>query len=344
LLLEKLLTKDKIKQPDRAWLEEILKKHDRLAPAVHSLLENMLEKEKIEYLSITHRVKSVEGAIEKIQRKSYGDPKRQLTDLSGIRVITYLADLGHDRIGYRSTHFVCTLGEKRDVLPEWESLGNQPFEIQVRTVLQHSWAELAHDRSFKFGAALPTKIQRKLNLYSGMLEIVDSAFDQISREIDEYSATLDKINAVQIKETEIDSISVTKFVRDITAEKDIKLRDTRAEPEAIEELKKYGIRTIGDFKTLITKEFIAAYMENIVDARSMIGFIRLVLMFSDIERYLETDPSWGGLSQSSFDVLSSKYGAAKVKKIMIKHKRDIENIATLPSSGQRRKSSSNRAK
>ncbi|HEV7879737.1 RelA/SpoT domain-containing protein [Bradyrhizobium sp.] len=156
----------------------------------------MLKKQRLEHLSVEERTKSVEGALEKVRRKEYSDPKEQLTDLSGVRVVTYLeeealqiskairalfnideqnshdrsADLGEDRIGYRSTHFVCSLGKERDTLPEYEGIGTLKFEVQIRTVLQHAWAELAHDRSFKFGVALPTKIQRKLNLYSGMLK------------------------------------------------------------------------------------------------------------------------------------------------------------------------------
>src|SRR5262249_23720633 len=155
----------------------------------------------IAFLNVTSRVKDLQSTLEKIGRKAYTNPKIQLTDLSGIRVVTYLegdvaqvskivrslfeidegnsldraAILGSDRIGYRSTHFVCTLGKARATLPENESIGELKFEVQVRTVLQHAWAELAHDRSFKFGAVLPQKIARKLNLHSGLLEIVDSA-------------------------------------------------------------------------------------------------------------------------------------------------------------------------
>jgi putative GTP pyrophosphokinase len=348
------VSRDEIQQSDRAWLEDVLRKHERLAPGVLSLLQNMLEKEDIEYLSIGHRVKSLDGAIEKIQRKSYSDPKRQLTDLSGVRVITYLqeqvdsisnlirqmfeidqnnshdrsADLGHDRIGYRSTHFVCTLGAKRDVLPEWESLGSLPFEIQVRTVLQHSWAELAHDGSFKFGSALPTKIQRKLNLYSGMLEIVDDAFDQISKEIDEYSATLDKKTPKQIKEVEVDSLSIEKFAVNFAQQNDITFKNTTAKPGVIDELKKFGIETVGDFANLISKEFIGVYKEHIRESSTMVGFIRSALLFADLERYLRNNPPWELMSKDYFDMLCSKYGTAEVKTLLDKYERKVSDGST----------------
>src|ERR1700733_14884403 len=124
----------KTTKPDhRRWLTEILPRHERLATAVSSLLENMLKKRSVEYLSIAARTKSLGGALEKIDRKDYSKPADQLTDLTGVRVITFLEQqvgtisnvirelfdideensldrsevLGDDKVGYRSTHFVC---------------------------------------------------------------------------------------------------------------------------------------------------------------------------------------------------------------------------------------------
>ena len=198
----------------QSWIEGALAQHRQLTPAVVNLLENVLTRSSIEYLSITGRTKEISSTEEKIRRKKYTQPQIQLTDLSGIRVITFLetqvkaisdliratfevddknsrdraSHLGDDRMGYRSTHFVCTLGQSRKGLREYEALSELIFEVQVRTVLQHAWAELAHDRSFKFGPGLPTTIQRKLNLYSGMLEIVDGAFDEIARDVEAYKS------------------------------------------------------------------------------------------------------------------------------------------------------------
>lgn len=164
----------------QSWVEDALSQHKRLTPAIVGLLESILSRNSIEYLSITGRTKGSASTEEKIRRKKYTQPDVQLTDLSGIRVITFLetqvkaisdliratfdvdeknsldraSHLGEDRIGYRSTHFVCTLGENRRGLLEYEALSELKFEIQVRTVLQHAWAELAHDRSFKLGSGL----------------------------------------------------------------------------------------------------------------------------------------------------------------------------------------------
>ena len=226
----------------RLWLKEARKKHERLTPAVVELIRGLLKTRGIEFLSVEGRTKTESSAIEKCDRKRYNNPIEQLTDLSGIRIVTYLESqalqiaevirntfeidktnsldrdeiLGSGRIGYRSVHFVCELGRPRANLPEYDGLDGLKFEIQLRTVLQHAWAELAHDRSFKLGLDLPKAIQRKLNLHAGMLEVVDSAFDDIARDIDNYSSSISRKNIDEMDDVELNSISLGKYLDDIS--------------------------------------------------------------------------------------------------------------------------------
>jgi putative GTP pyrophosphokinase len=325
-------------EDQQKWLIEALPKHERLAAAVKSLLENMLKKKKIDYLAVTARVKTLDGVIEKIKRKEYDDPETQLTDVSGIRIITYLEEqvgqiskiikdlfyidktnsldraevLGDDRVGYRSTHFVCTLGKKRDKLPEYESLGPLKFEIQVRTVLQHAWAELAHDRSFKFGVALPTKIQRKLNLYSGMLEIADSAFDEISREIDVYKRYIQKHATSQISNAEVDSISLTKFISELSAELGIEV-GAPAGSEVYSEMKRFGISTIGDLRNLVTADFVKHFKVIAKENSTTTGLIRRIMSYHDLDRYLNLKPSFGSVTRATITLLQQKYDSKHIE-------------------------------
>lgn len=335
---------------NHTWLREALPKHERLSTAVESLLENMLKKKGIEYLGVTCRTKTLDGAIEKIGRKSYENPAEQLTDLSGIRVITYLEEqvdkislvikqlfeidaknsrdraeiLGDDRVGYRSTHYVCRLGKPRDDLPEYESLGNLKFEIQVRTVLQHAWAELAHDRSFKFGATLPPKIQRKLNLYSGMLEIVDGAFDEVSKEIDAYSRSLKNKSLEQIADIGIDSISIAKYFSDV-AKRGVETRSSGGETEPIIELNRLGIKTIGQLEKLTTGQFLTAH-KKISTVTTTAGFLRTLMMYSDLQKYLESKPGWSELPSIVFNILAEKYDKDLLAKILSEAKIKVANV------------------
>lgn len=331
------------------WLEDVLPKHERLTAAVHSLLENMLQKDAIEFLSVTSRIKNQKGAVEKIKRKGYSEPKTQLTDLSGIRVVTFLeaqvvqiskiirelfeideansldrsVALGLDKIGYRSTHFVCTLGKKREALPEYESLGGLKFEVQVRTVLQHAWAELAHDRSFKFGAALPKKIERKLNLYSGLLEIVDGAFDEISKEIDQYKHALDQKSIRQISGVEIDSISVSRFLHDIFGRHHVVTADDTPSPDVIDDIKRMQIKTIGDFEQLVTDKYIDAYKKQLGELGTATGFIRALLIYHDPDKYFQEKPGWSSIPRPVIEIIATNQKEDAIKDHLKKYKIQI---------------------
>ena len=117
------------------WVENVLPKHQALTRTICTLLEGLLQKNAVEFLSVEGRTKGRDGVLEKISRKKYDNPSVQLTDISGIRVITFLqygsdsacnlirdvfvideansldkSDLlAVDQIGYRSVHFVCCL-------------------------------------------------------------------------------------------------------------------------------------------------------------------------------------------------------------------------------------------
>jgi putative GTP pyrophosphokinase len=323
----------------KPWLEQIRPKHDRLTDAVEALLKNLLNTQKIDFLSVEGRTKSHSSILEKCDRKNYNNPKEQLTDISGIRIITFLESqvrqivdlirinfnvdepnsldraeiLGSDRMGYRSVHFVCKLSSSRRELPEYSGLQHLKFEIQIRTVLQHAWAELAHDRSFKLGLELPTNIQRKLNLHAGMLEIVDSAFDEIAREVDEYRSSLSNRRFDQIADADINSISIEQYLSEISKIYGIKFEKTDVPAEVIEELRYFGLKTIGDLVKFSTPDLISEISRVRLTGT---GFLRDVMMLTDIEKYFSKKPSWGVINTDEAKPLVLRYGADKVARLL----------------------------
>src|SRR5262245_22743036 len=72
------------------WIDKSLPKHQKLTEAVRELLEKLLAAASIEFLSVTARTKEPDRIREKVTRKAYYDPARQMTDLSGIRIIGFL--------------------------------------------------------------------------------------------------------------------------------------------------------------------------------------------------------------------------------------------------------------
>jgi len=75
-------------------------------------------------------------------------------------------------------------------LPEYTACKDCVFEIQIRTILQHTWAEIEHDKNYKYSGVLPDEIERRLNLLSAVLESADNEFNTISQEIDNYTKSV----------------------------------------------------------------------------------------------------------------------------------------------------------
>lgn len=176
-----------------------------------ALVQGLLDEAGINYLSVTGRTKSVASFAEKAGRMlagvpAYADPLTQITDQLGVRVITYVEDdvdavaelLGeqvivHDdrdmgqetadegRFGYASRHLMIALDPARESHPDFGHLRGRAAQVQVRTVLQHAWAEFEHDIRYK-GTVPPEHVRefdRRFALAAGLLELADREFSQI---------------------------------------------------------------------------------------------------------------------------------------------------------------------
>lgn len=193
--------------------EDLVAEFTRVRPALAAVaaeleraLAGELARAGIAVQFVSSRVKSPESLRHKLARpdKTY----RRLwdvTDLVGLRVATYFEDAiddvarivearhavdfthsvdklrptEHGKFGYRSLHYVCAL-------PAADAIdGAFRFEIQVRTVLQHAWAEVEHDLGYK-ATAVPEQIRRRFSRIASLLEIADQEFVSIRRELRRY--------------------------------------------------------------------------------------------------------------------------------------------------------------
>ena len=170
-----------------------------------AIITTLLDDAGINYLSITGRTKSVASFAAKAVRSLndeplYADPLTQITDVVGVRVITYLQsdvaavaqlfadqltiiddrDLGEEtardgRFGYASRHLLISSA----AVPE------RPASVQVRTILQHAWAEFEHDIRYK--GTVPAEhapdLDRRFTLAAGLLELADREFTEIRNRI-----------------------------------------------------------------------------------------------------------------------------------------------------------------
>jgi putative GTP pyrophosphokinase len=143
-------------------------------------------------------------------KPKYPNPLSDITDMAGVRVITFLPRTVEDvcdlieknfavsekvykgenlidegKIGYQSVHYLVKMNTSRTQLPEYESYKDLILEIQVRTILQHAWAEMQHDIQYKSTVEIPTLIKRRFIALAGLLDIADREFQTLHDEYEE---------------------------------------------------------------------------------------------------------------------------------------------------------------
>lgn len=199
------------------WYEKERHKYLDLKAEVEVILREALKENDIIFHSIESRVKSVSSFKEKALREKYENPVKEITDLAGIRIITLFekeihqisdiikdlfkidhnrsedkADLlDADKMGYKSIHYIAELSDEKITATELEGFSDIKFEIQIRSILQHAWAEIEHDRNYKFKGKLPKHLQRRFYALAGMLEIADREFNTLSEEVEKFRENQD---------------------------------------------------------------------------------------------------------------------------------------------------------
>lgn len=176
-----------------------------------ALVTSILDEAGINYLSVTGRTKSVASFAEKAGRvrdgePMYPEPLTDITDQLGVRVITYVQDdvetvaglladqvVVHDdrdmgqqtadegRWGYASRHLLVALDAARESQAAYAGLRGRVAQVQVRTVVQHAWAEFEHDIRYKGSvpAEHASEFDRRFTLAAGLLELADREFSSI---------------------------------------------------------------------------------------------------------------------------------------------------------------------
>jgi hypothetical protein len=92
------------------------------------------------------------------------------------------------------------------------------FEIQIRTVLQHAWAEVEHDLGYKPAVdgsdeVVPEIIRRRFSRIASLLEIADQEFVSIRRDLRRYRETLESEVAAGARGVPVDTLSLETAAR-----------------------------------------------------------------------------------------------------------------------------------
>jgi len=218
------------------------KLYEEFADTVKNILSKAIEQSAIKIHSIQSRAKSPQSLIRKIERATppFTDPLRQVTDLSGVRVITYfptdldaVAELvvksfsvdeensidkrkasDPTRFGYSSLHYVVQLDSVRSGQVEYRRFADLKCEIQIRTILQHAWAEIEHDIEYKAEIDIPIEIRRRFAILSGLLELADREFESIRQEEEVIRRRIATSLSEDKLKIPINMVSLQEYLRD----------------------------------------------------------------------------------------------------------------------------------
>jgi putative GTP pyrophosphokinase len=204
------------------------------------LILDLLKTNNLRVHSVTSRVKTKQSISDKIKKAAEYTYQElnDIHDICGIRIITYYPDevdavagiiqrefnidysssvdkrtiLDPDRFGYLSLHYIAKLSTERLSLTEYSRFQKCKTEIQIRSILQHTWAEIEHDLGYKTKLAVPRHIRRRFSQLAGLLELADDTFVEIRKTLADYESGMsDRINKTP-ELVQIDQASLLTFV------------------------------------------------------------------------------------------------------------------------------------
>jgi ppGpp synthetase/RelA/SpoT-type nucleotidyltranferase len=205
----------------------------------------------------------------------YANPLADITDLTGVRIIVFFpSDLTQvdaaihrqllvkekidkgvvlrreGRFGYESVHYLVQLTPERVAFPEYARYKRLVGEIQVRTILQHAWAEIEHDIQYKSADVIPASIGRRFLALASLLELADREFQAIQLEDKRQRAAAQSLVKLgNIAQVEITPDALKTYLDKILGP-DGRMTEYGYEAEA-RSLSAIGFRTIGQIAECI---------------------------------------------------------------------------------------------
>lgn len=207
---------------------------------VKEILDEILsDRAEINIHSVRARTKSVDSLAEKVRRpgKDY-DELSEIKDLTAVRIVTYFADeidvvgkilenrltvdprhsidkrkgFDYHEFGYNSLHKVAKLKSGHLSGDKFDKFKGLYFEIQIRTILQHAWAEIEHDLGYKYKEEIPDSINRRFARLSALLEVADDEFLSLRDDLEEYEIEIQNQIRESPEQVGINKLTLQQFM------------------------------------------------------------------------------------------------------------------------------------
>ena len=268
---------------------------EQLSEGVYTLLNSVLKEQGIELNTIEHRVKTDQSLAGKLAKK--GDKYHHLTDVTdlvGIRIVTFYTD-DVDKVaaivknlfnvdwqnsvdkrkqheltsfGYNSLHYICRLNEGQQIIDSQSPAVGIPFEIQMRTTLQHAWSAIEHDIGYKGSVKLPPEFRRQFSRLAGLLELADDEFSRLRTTVTDYRRHVETlVKSGRLSDVPLSTDSFRSFLElhpfDRLNRRIAAVNQAEIYPASLIRflplLESFGFETLGDVQQFITDNYDEAY-------------------------------------------------------------------------------------
>lgn len=213
-------------------------------------------------------------------RRFSGATLSELSDLIGVRVIVLFArdiprvssaigetfDIleaddkgkrhGVDQFGYASVHVDVAVPNEWSIVPSIRAFDRFAAEIQIRTLAQHMWAAASHELQYKVEQAVPDEVRRSIHRIASLLETVDTEYERLLVEREQYRARIEADRA--------DSRLNTDILRAVLDSRLPRRNKAGYEPYSmlVWELAKLGIVRRHDLEALLDRHLQTALAED----------------------------------------------------------------------------------
>jgi putative GTP pyrophosphokinase len=225
--------------------QQLLAEYDRrldvmthFAETLQSLLGTLLVNADLNHHAVQARIKDRKSVERKALLKGKYSELAEMTDVVGLRVIALVRNdvkglcdfisgefevdwpnssdkggkLEPDKFGYSSVHLIVSINATRSSLREYSAYAGLKAEIQVRSLLEHAWAEVEHAIGYRSESDVPEPTRRQFARLAGLFELADDELGRLRGSKIDYQTSVRATISTDPFSVPIDLVSLREFI------------------------------------------------------------------------------------------------------------------------------------